>query len=86
MQAERVVRAYLFQDPPMSTVSAEVVFTMDLEPFDWRALLEELQMMLRAQPHTRPPRFASGRRPLTCCVGEAGREMGASAHTTVAQR
>jgi len=75
------VCAYLFQNPAMSTVPAKVVLTMDLEPFDWRALLEKLQMVLRTQSNTRAPRFASGRRPLPRGVGEVGRENGASAHT-----
>jgi len=49
----------------MSTVPAKVVFTMNLEPFDGRPLLENLQMVLRAQPDTRALRFASGRSPVT---------------------
>ena len=71
--------AYLFQNPPMSTMPAEVVFTVNLEPFDCRPLLEKLQMMLRAQANPRALRFASGRSNDTRREGETGHEIGGSA-------
>ena len=58
---------------------AEVVFTVNLEPFNCRPLLEKLHMVLCAQPNPRALRFASSRSPVTHWGGETEHGIGGSA-------
>ena len=60
MQAQRIMRAYFFQDPALRSAAAKVVFTMDLEPFDLWALFKKLQMVLSTQPDACMLRLAGG--------------------------